>query len=99
MEIRQIEKTDNDAVKKVIRSVFEEFGINKPGTAYYDDSLNHMFESFLGDKKVYYVGLLDGKIMGGAGIFPTITPGHLRIGKNVLTTRCTGKGAWKSACK
>jgi putative acetyltransferase len=69
--IREIEKTDNETIRQVIRTVLEEHSVTMPGTAYYDDSLNHMFESYTGGNKIYYLGIIDGKIVGGAGIFPT----------------------------
>lgn len=69
--IREIRKEDNEAIRSVIRTVLEEFGVNKPGTAYYDDALNHMYETYMGKNRIYYLGLVNGKIAGGAGIYPT----------------------------
>lgn len=69
--IRKIQPEDNESIRDVIRQVFEEHGINKPGTAYFDESLNDMYTTYTGSNKVYYVALLNGKVVGGAGVYPT----------------------------
>lgn len=70
--IRTIEKNDNGALAIIIRRTLEEFGANHPGTVYYDASTDHLYEIFSGTKgSVYYVALMDDKILGGGGIFPT----------------------------
>ena len=44
--IRKIEPTDNNALAKIIRDALTEFKANKPGTVYFDDSTDHLFELF-----------------------------------------------------
>lgn len=70
--VRPIQYADDDAICRVIKSVFEEYGINRPGTAYFDESLNRMSSTFDIDKAAYFVGLVDGIVVGGAGIYPTV---------------------------
>lgn len=70
--IRPIEAADNKQIAAIIRKSLEEFGGNKPGTVYYDDSTDQLFETFHKENgAAYYIALLDGKVAGGAGIFPT----------------------------
>ncbi len=69
--IRKIEKGDNNSISTIIRSSLEEFGANNPGTVYFDDSTDHLFELFLTPKSIYYIAEKDGIILGGGGIFPT----------------------------
>ncbi|HLP10534.1 MAG TPA: GNAT family N-acetyltransferase [Flavobacteriales bacterium] len=69
--IRNIKLEDNARVEKVIRTVLEEHGITHEGTAYCDESLKTMYEFYTADKSAYFVALLDGKIVGGAGIYPS----------------------------
>ena len=44
--IRKIEPTDNEALAKIIRDALTEFKANKPGTVYFDDSTDHLYELF-----------------------------------------------------
>ena len=69
--VRLIEQKDNEQLAAIIRSSLKEFGANKPGTVYYDDSTDHLFELFQVNKAVYHVAELEEKLVGGGGIFPT----------------------------
>ncbi len=72
IDIRPIEPGDNEKIAAIIRKSLEEFGANKPGTVYYDDSTDHLFETFNNEKgAAYYIATFDGEVVGGAGIFPT----------------------------
>lgn len=70
--IRSIKPTDNTAIANIIRTALTEFGANKPGTVYFDESTDHLFELF--DKEplsAYFIAEKNGVIIGGAGIYPT----------------------------
>ena len=70
--IRPIELTDNAAIADIIRSSLEEFGANHPGTVYYDESTDHLFELFQAvPQSSYFIAEKNGVVIGGAGIFPT----------------------------
>jgi putative acetyltransferase len=71
VHIRPIELTDNEAIAKVIRTTLEEFGANKPGTVYFDESTDHLYELFQTPGAVYHIALLNGEVIGGGGIYPT----------------------------
>lgn len=72
IHIRQIAAADNPHVAKLIRDTLAEFGANRPGTVYYDDATDHLFELFsTTPRSVYYVALAGEKIVGGGGIFPS----------------------------
>lgn len=66
--IRLIEKKDNPHVASVIRKVLEDLNVPKVGTAYADESLNSMFESYNKPRSAYFVVVENDKIIGGAGI-------------------------------
>ncbi|PIF31042.1 putative acetyltransferase [Flavobacterium sp. 9] len=68
--IRLIKKEDNQAVAKLIRSVFDEMEIPKVGTAYEDPYLDLMFEEYNKPKSAYFVVENEGEIVGCAGIAP-----------------------------
>jgi putative acetyltransferase len=72
IKIRPIAPADNAAMAKIIRTSLEEFGANKPGTVYYDDTTDALFELFAATpNSLYLVAERDGELVGGAGIFPT----------------------------
>ncbi len=71
IQIRQIEPGDNATLACIVRDTLTEFGANHPGTAYYDASTDALYELFREPGSVYFVALLNGKIVGGGGIFPT----------------------------
>lgn len=68
VEIRIIEKEDNTAVSKIIRSTLEEFDAAIEGTAYTDKETGAMFEAYQNKNSVYYVALLNDEIIAGCGI-------------------------------
>lgn len=70
-EIKPIAQEDNTALAKIIRTTLEEFGANHPGTVYYDKSTDALYELFQTPGAIYNVAWLNGKIVGGGGIYPT----------------------------
>jgi putative acetyltransferase len=70
-KIRSIKSSDNQSLATIIRSTLEEFGANHPGTVFYDASTDSLFEVFNTEKSAYFVAEIDGKIVGGGGIYPT----------------------------
>lgn len=66
--IREITATDDKQIASVIRSVLIEFGVPKVGTAYADEALDAMTETYKKGRATYFVIDDNGKIIGGAGI-------------------------------
>jgi putative acetyltransferase len=72
IRIRLIEEKDNQQLDSIIRNTLKEFGANHPGTVYYDESTDHLFEVFHDEpRSIYYVAETANGIVGGAGIFPS----------------------------
>lgn len=72
ISIRPIQPDDNPGIAKIIRDTLAEFGANHPGTVYFDPTTDRLYELFQEEKRsVYNVALLDGKMVGGGGIYPT----------------------------
>lgn len=71
IEIRKIRQQDNEVLANIIRNALTEFGANKPGTVFYDATTDNLYELFQQPRSMYYVALINGKVVGGAGIFPT----------------------------
>ena len=65
---REIEKADDERLARIIRDNLEAYHLDIPGTAYFDDSLDHLCEYYLGalDRK-YFVVEIDGEVVGGVG--------------------------------
>ncbi|WP_405206993.1 GNAT family N-acetyltransferase [Aquimarina sp. LLG6339-5] len=68
IKIRSVALEDNQALAQVIRDVLIEMGVPKVGTAYEDEALDVMYETYDAPRKKYFVVEDSGKIIGGAGI-------------------------------
>jgi putative acetyltransferase len=92
---RKIKQQDNEELARLIREVFREFHIDKPGTVYYDPTTDHLFELFRSPGSVYWIAEANGKIWGGCGIFPTpgLPDGCAELVKLYLLPDARGKGA------
>ena len=96
--IRTIQPGDNRVLAKIIRDTLAEFKANKPGTVYYDDRTDHLFEEFKVPRSIYFVAEIDGVIIGGAGIYPTagLPEGTCELVKLYLSPAGRGKGIGRS---
>ena len=92
--IRTIVSSDNTNLAQIVRNTLAEFGLDKPGTVYYDDSTDHLFELFQTPRSTYYVAEQDGKLLGGAGIFPSngLPPDVCELVKMYLVPEARGMG-------
>ncbi len=92
--IRPIQQKDNAAVAVIIRNALKEFGADKPGTVYYDETTDQLFELFQKEKSAYAVAIEKNKILGGAGIYPTdgLPPDTCELVKIYLAPYARGKG-------
>ncbi len=68
---RHLEKKDNKEIAELIRSVFREFGIARPGTVYFDPTTDNLYSLFQTPGSIYWLAEDNGKIIGGCGIYPT----------------------------
>ncbi len=71
LTIRNIQKSDNAELAKIVRNTLAEFGANYTGTVYFDPTTDALFELFQKEKSHYFVAESDGKIVGGGGIYST----------------------------
>ena len=66
--IRKIKETDNAAVAALVRDNLEAVGLDIPGTAYFDEGLDHLSDSHTDEKSGYFVLEDDeGEVIGGIG--------------------------------
>jgi len=68
IEIRPIQKKDNQATAEMIRYVLIEQNAPKTGTAYEDKALDDLYETYKSHRAVYYILIENNEIIGGAGI-------------------------------
>lgn len=94
---RNIEKSDNRALADLIRTVFREFGIDRPGTVYFDPTTDDLFTLFQKPGSTYWIAEEKSKIIGGCGIYPTpgLPEGCTELVKFYLETSSRGKGTGK----
>ena len=72
MRIREIKETDNRIVEQIIKQSLESFGLNIPGTAYYDPQLGHLSAFYQQQPNAMYWVLVNenDEAIGGVGIAP-----------------------------
>ena len=67
MTFEPIRPEHDTALAALIRRSLEARGLDIPGTAYYDEGLDHLSEYYALPGRAYYVLLEDGKLIGGIG--------------------------------
>ncbi len=95
--VRTIQPGDNEALARIIRNSLAEFKANKPGTVYFDNRTDHLFDEFKTAGSIYYVAEYAGEILGGGGIYPTedLPDGTCELVKLYLSPNARGKGIGK----
>lgn len=96
--IRKIEFNDNKEIASIVRAALAEFGANKPGTVYFDDTTDHLFELFQQPGSTYFVAHDGTKLLGGAGIYPTegLPQQTCELAKMYLCAEARGQGLGKA---
>lgn len=68
IKYREMTEADNDAVAALVRNNLKQFNLDIPGTAYYDEGLDHLSDYYGRDDCKYYVIEDDnGEVIGGIG--------------------------------
>jgi putative acetyltransferase len=95
--LRSLRKSDNKDLAELIRTVFREFKIDRPGTVYFDPTTDDLYTLFQTPGSVYWIAEVDGKMAGGCGVFPTpdLPKGCAEIVKLYLLSDYRGRGTGK----
>jgi putative acetyltransferase len=95
--LREIQFRDNVKLALIIRQVLEEFDANKPGTVYYDETTDNLFQLFQKPGSTYYVATLKDEVVGGCGIYPTenLPEGYCELVKLYLLPHARSYGIGK----
>ncbi|WP_161980858.1 GNAT family N-acetyltransferase [Streptococcus sp. S784/96/1] len=92
MLLRSIELKDNAEVATLIRTSLEEFGLDKPGTAYCDPQLDNLSAYYAHlDRSAYFVAEESGEIVGSGGFAP-ISENIAELQKLYVSSNQRGKG-------
>lgn len=91
---RKIEEKDNWPLAELIRAVFREFKIDRPGTVYTDPTTDALYHLFLPAGSAYIVAEENGTILGGCGVYPTqgLPAGCAELVKFYLSPAARGQG-------
>ena len=97
LTIRKIQFQDNKELAFVVRTSLAEFGANKPGTVYFDDTTDHLYELFQKPGSIYFIAQQDEKLLGGAGIYPSkdLPEETCELVKMYLRADARGRGTGK----
>ncbi|WP_394342821.1 GNAT family N-acetyltransferase [Rufibacter immobilis] len=89
-----MEEKDNRPLAELIREVFREFKIDRPGTVYTDPTTDALYQLFQTPGSAYLVAEENGEIMGGCGVYPTqgLPAGCAELVKFYLSSASRGKG-------
>ena len=67
-EFKKISKEYDEGMAAIVRSNLKARGLDIPGTAYFDDMLDHLSSYYDREGRAYFVLLRDGILAGGIGI-------------------------------
>ncbi|AKQ47440.1 acetyltransferase [Rufibacter radiotolerans] len=92
--IRAITEQDNAPLAHLIRKVFREFKIDRPGTVYTDPTTDALYQLFQTPGSAYLVAEKDGVLVGGCGVYPTngLPSGCAELVKFYLSAESRGQG-------
>jgi len=98
MEIREIKEKDNKAMEQIIKRSLESFGLDIPGTAYFDPQLGSLAEFYQEQSNAnYWVAVNEkNKVIGGVGIGPFGKKAGIgELQKLYVTPEAQGRGLAK----
>jgi putative acetyltransferase len=93
MDFVPIEPHQDAAMAAIIRAALKAHGLDIPGTAYFDEALDHLSVYYDRPGRAYYVLLEDGAVTGGVGLaeFEGL-PGCCELQKLYLSPAARGRG-------
>ena len=68
MELTALRPEYDKAMAEIVRSCLKEHGLDIPGTAYFDESLERLSAYYAQTGRDYYVMLRDGEVVGWIGL-------------------------------
>lgn len=68
IEYREIEPSDNKPLGEVMEKVLIEFDAVEGGSMLGDPTCFRMYEQYQNEKSIYFIALINGKLVGGCGV-------------------------------
>ena len=98
MLIREIKKSDNAFLAKIIRDTFIEHDAPQQGTVYSDPTTDFLFEYFQINKAICWIAELHDEVVGSCGIYPTegLPSGNSELVKFYIKPSARGIGIGKT---
>lgn len=95
--LRKIQPEDNPAMAALIRQVMTEFGAVGNGFSIEDPEVDSMYEAYEDPQTVFYVVMMRGELVGGAGVAPLEggEPDVCELKKMYFLPEARGRGAGK----
>ncbi|WP_066830169.1 GNAT family N-acetyltransferase [Rufibacter ruber] len=92
--IRSLKEADNEPLAALIRAVFREFNIDRPGTVYTDPTTDKLYQLFQTPGSAYLVAQEGDELIGGCGLYPTegLPDGCAELVKFYLAPASRGQG-------
>ena len=92
--LRRIEKQHNAEIASLIRKVFREFKIDRPGTVYFDPTTDDLYNLFRQAGSAYWIAFDGNEMIGACGIYPTddLPDGCVELVKFYLLSGYRSKG-------
>lgn len=92
MELRRLTAEHDADMAQIVRANLKAHGLDIPGTAYFDQSLEHLSAYYDAPGRGYWV-LWDGGVLGGVGLAETdVVPGWAEMQKLYLCDGAKGRG-------
>lgn len=97
MELRPITTADNAQMKMIIQTDLKAYGLDLPGTVYFDPEIDDLYHAYQGLENGAYWILAEGtQVVGGIGIAPYPEhPGVCELQKLYLLNSYQGQGLSK----
>ena len=93
VKIREIQPQDDLVLAKIIRNSLKSVHLDHPGTAYFDENLDHLSQYYQKENRWYWVLEANQKVMGGIGLERFVYfPNCLEIQKCYLCPEARNKG-------
>jgi putative acetyltransferase len=96
--LREVKKSDNAMLAKIIRQTFTEHDAPQHGTVYSDPTTDDLYSLFRKEGSVLLVAEEEGDILGCCGLYPTdgLPAGCVELVKFYLKKEARGKGTGRA---